>query len=365
MTAVLGTFVRNMPILVGDAIESMPDHAAPAKIYVPTTGVTELPASRSSLRNCGLVQKLAVLGSNLAIAWSGNVTAAKHVLEAIRDANNITPFDGASLTRYLDRDVPSVINGQVGLICLLQNSEAGVMFSRNAQCVDDAVLGPVFVDGSGSEALIQQLRGFVAPEFTAESPWHDAVSVAAAFTGTLLFHESHHAHSLRENFGGAYEIATTGKGGISKLEDVMYVQWFGELRGDAFSLLPSRIFRYGYQSDVLVVRTISWSREGGGTIQSSDTYTLIPSVLRDLTPQDMSEAQPPSLCAPLVSHQITLKGPAGEVLTFNRNDFGCTGAFEIVETSLPHGRHGIEVRIANHFMAQTRERLEAILRQAT
>ena len=191
MTAILGCSSHaGVPLLMGDVIESTAPDYAPANVYIPSVGTVDLPSNpRCQRRISGLVQKVSIIGPNLAFAWSGDVRAAKDILTTIRDANNIRLFDYASLIRHLDNESPSLKYGDVGLIGLIKDGSNWRMFARNVRRYEDQTFTAIWADGTGAKTLVTQLQNFCAESSSSGgTPIHKTIGLGAALSGTLITH---------------------------------------------------------------------------------------------------------------------------------------------------------------------------------
>ena len=236
------------------------------------------------------------------------------------------------------------------------------MFARNVPCYEDQTFTAIWVDGTGADSLVAQLRNFHPSPSRAGSPIHCAITLGTALSGTLITHEVHHLESLRALYGGAYEIATIINGVCTKIEDVMYVQWFANMNQRGFSFRSlSHVFRYSYWHDLLVIRSV---KVVNGTVahpSEDDSYTLIPPVFRDLTLDDIRLAPVPPLMAPVVSHQITFRALDGEVYTLTRTDFWNIAGFNVVEKELSGAQHLIEFHVADDFFRETADEIRRLM----
>ena len=364
MTAILGCSFHGAPLLFGDVVESIPAAIATPYVYIPSVGRVDVPPHRDSqYRISGLVQKVSIIGPNLALAWTGNVSAAKDILQRIRDANDIQLFNWASLARLLDQDSPSLLRGDIGLIGLLKDGANWRMFARNVTHHEDTTHSLIWTGGTGAECLLAQIRN--ARSYSASStggtPIHSVIALGTSLSGALITHEVHHLDSLRSGYGGAYEIATIINGVCDKVQDVMYVQWFAEMSEDGLSIRsPNRVFQNSYWKDLLIVRSLTLPN--GAQAQERDEYTLIPPVFRELTADDTRDAPIPSLAAPIVSHQITFRALDRNVYTSTRTDFANSAGFEVLETSLPNSKRKIEIHFAEQFVTETAAEIQRLMR---
>jgi len=364
MTAILGCNYHGAPLLFGDVIQSIPAVFAKPYVYIPSVGRVDVsPNPNSQYHMSGLVQKVSIIGPNLAFAWTGSVSAAKNILQRIRDANNLQLFDWASLARLLDQDSPSLARGDIGLIGLLKDGTNWRMFARNVAHHEDTTFSLIWTGGTGAESLLAQIRNFRedSASSTGITPIHSVIALGTALSGALITHKVHHLDSLRSGYGGAYEIATIINDACDKIQDVMYVQWFGEMSEDRLSIRsPNRIFQNSYWKDLLIVRSLTLAN--GMRDQERDEYTLIPPVFRELTPDDTRLAPIPPLAAPIVSHQITFRALDRNVYTVTRTDFANSAGFKVLETSLPNSKHKIEIHFADKFITETAAEIHRLMR---
>jgi hypothetical protein len=116
-----------------------------------------------------------------------------------------------------------------------------------------------------------------------------------------------------------------------------------------------------YWNDLLIVRSLTLANSIGD--QERDEYTLIPPVFRELTPDDIRLAPIPQLAAPIVAHQITFRGLDQNVYTVTRTDFRNSAGFKVLETSLPHSKHKIEIHFADQFITETAAEIHRLMQR--
>lgn len=91
MTLVASLVVDKFPLLVGDLLTSGPETGD--EIYIPTTGShTGVFPAGSGWTIRVLVQKIAVVGDNLIVGWSGPRFAAKTLIKELIAQNSSKPF---------------------------------------------------------------------------------------------------------------------------------------------------------------------------------------------------------------------------------------------------------------------------------
>jgi hypothetical protein len=356
MTAILGTWVGVAPVLLADIVVSTADPEYRGPAYVPSIPKTDIPKSRSQLQICGLVQKMTVIGPHLAIAWTaGDVSLARNLLARISDHDRIEPFTYAALAQLLDTDSPSIARGDVGLIGMVRDATGLRMFGRNVPFHSEERFVGVWAGGSGAKVLAQQLRNLVGDQFTFPnaSATQVAVGMAAALSSCLITHEIFHAESLRDGFGGGFELASLVEGGFAKVPDITYVLW---LFGSHGALHASRVIRYAYVRDLLVIRTATFEEDAAQV----DFYTLVPPVFRELAASDYAIPAPP-LLASHVAHAFTYRNRDGGVSTFTRLDFCNTTGFDI-EESASGMEHRATLKVPYSFLKETAETLARQIR---
>lgn len=362
MTAILGFSYLRLPVLIGDVMVSQKSKFAPKSTYVPSTGNIAIPSDvRYQYRICDLVQKVSIVGKNLAIAYTGDFDSARNLLTVIQDANNISPFDYKTLTTYLDNESPSLTAGKFSIIVLIKDGESWRLFARNIQQCEEGNFSPYFEGGTGGKDLAAQLNNLPSSPCLSNdaTPLQNIMALGASLSGTLITHEIHHPTSLKNVYGGAYEVLSINENGCTKLDNILYVKWFADYEnGKLTKLKLTHLFRYLYWNDFLIIRTVNFS---GDLTTNDDSYTIIPTVFKNLETGDVDNAPTPELNAQIVSHQITFRAKNGDVYTFSRIDFSKPDVFNAIETTLSDNKHQIEVRHSNTFIKEISDALSEIV----
>lgn len=355
MTAIMGFGYGGVPVLIGDVVESVSSRYAPTNMYFPSVGrISITPDKKRGRTPSGLVQKLAVIGDNLMIAWTGDVRSANDLLTTIQDANNIEPFSRASLGRFLQQQSPSVNRKDVGLIGVIKDGDYWTMFQKNVQTYKDKTLGSIFAGGSGARQVAAQLRSFEPPG-NKEISGAEVIGVAAGISASLITHEAHHLASLENLYGGVYEIATTGTGKPEKIKDIMYVHWMTNLDRGRFSRASlTYIYRIAYWNELLLVRTVKFDCDENAGF---DSYIAIRSVFRELTSEGLKNAPIPPLQSDLVCHLFTFRDQDGNVRSFVRLDNLKGSEFKVIEKQIADSKHKVEARVASNFFGDVNDAL--------
>ena len=362
MTAILGFSYLRLPVLIGDIMVSQNSQFAPKSIYVPSTGNISIPSDvRHQYRICDLVQKVTIVDKNLAIAWTGDLEYAKNLLTTIQDANNISPFDYKTLTTYLNNESPSLKRRDISIIGLIKDGESWRLFAHNIQC-EEGDFSLYFEGGSGGKVLADELNNIQPSSLLSNATLlQNIIALGASLSATLITNEIHNHTSLKNLYGGAYEVLSINENGCTKLDNILYVHWIADYENGKFTNLKlTHLFRHLYWNDLLIIRTVNFS---DGLTTDEDNYTIIPTVFNDLKIGDVDNAPIPELNAQIVSHQITFRTKNHGVNTLSRTDFSKPDVFNIIDTTLPDNKHKIEVRYSNIFVKEISDNLSKIMHQ--
>lgn len=259
MTAVVRlNFEDRVPILIGDVLLSRPKNAGTSSFHLPTIESTKrlrLPDETRAAPS-GVAQKLSII-DKLAIGWSGNLVEAKGIITHFYDIRST----GLLTIDYVRKHIQTA-DKETGFVGFMIDGPSLHWFGHNCDGFETDNLGQVAYLGSGAGDLIRglgQYRKVVNVSGVPDDPFAKAISLSLALTGQLLQAEVATGSSLVNHaYGGGYEIVLPSSTGFQKSKDITYAFWRAKVEKDVkISRLPERVCVYGYNDDVLSIRSFS------------------------------------------------------------------------------------------------------------
>ena len=260
MTVIAAFSVSNFPVLFGDLLLTGPS-VSERRVAVPAQGEVQDFFGDSGWSVLGLTQKVCVLGNDCAIAWAGSWLGARVAIAELRRRYLSGSQTIDDMIAYLKGE-PELQKHPASFIGLLHNAGQLHQFHVSADELQCPTLGMVYLSGSGSYAveefsrLLQTMDSAVAGGPTAGD---EAVSTALSMGGMLLqveFRGGNAASTLRNMFGGGYEIAFFSGGRMQKLTEVTYVIWEANLDETSVHVShPLLVIKQKYAGDYLLVRS--------------------------------------------------------------------------------------------------------------
>lgn len=268
MTAIVRlAFDNKVPLILGDLMLSGPKKGGSTTLIMPTvekaqdifsTGFDKIPYE--------LHQKIAVLGDNLVIGWSGDHLNATEVIRDLYAENKTTPVTKSVLEDFF-QSVPEHVwyeRGGVGFLGFVKDTNGIVEFGYRYTGLKTKHLGNIGFLGTGTddlENLVRKFPNLLSPKMGNPNPLQLAVTFAFGLTGNLLALELATRKSLQNFYGGGYEIASLVSGKFEKVSNVTYLFWAAEVSdtGARISQLPMHVMSFCYQGDILTIRSIYFS----------------------------------------------------------------------------------------------------------
>jgi len=322
MTAVARLSVNQFPLLIGDLLLSSEESPRQHDVYVPSVGLHTVAFPRGSgYTITGLRQKLALIGSNLAIGWTGHRIAAQCVIEEMVAENRRNSFTLSTLFSYLNSRPNEGINHDFALVGWLIEGERvrGFGFRSTIEFTSET-FGRVGLLGTGAEDLQDYLTAYPdIPLWNVPHPWQ-AFSMGLLLTGFLLRSEMKNLSSLHQYYGGGYEIIGMDQGLFVKLDNVTFAFWEATLIGKkvTFTLQP-RILKYSYRDDVLLIRSLIFSQAVQSSLDlvANSRVDAVPPIYRNITNEEADGHQPP-MNSQILCNYFLIKLPNGIRQVFSR-----------------------------------------------
>ena len=252
MTAVARMTVNNFPLLIGDLVTSNEEWEGDRAIHLLTVGPhTIVFPTGSGFTISGLRQKIAIVGTNLAIAWAGNQLAAKTIIKEMIEINDSRPFTLASLWSYFDTLPKVAINDEVSFLGWVKEGTRVQGFGFRSIEFANSKFGKVGLLGSGAADFRDYLDVPEIPRWETDHPWQ-SFSAGLLLSGFLLRVEMQNRSSLLQYYGAGYEIAGIEEDGFQKLDNVTFAFWEAQLNGKRVTfILQPRIQKYSYCGDAI------------------------------------------------------------------------------------------------------------------
>lgn len=261
MTLVASLCSFDHTIMIGDALVS--GNPAPGlDVQLPTLAYGSNRAN-DAINNGkgprGLLQKLAILADDFVIGYCGNDLAALRAdVKRLKERHSARPFHkGTEILEFLGKPNPS--NTIIGVLSV---AKGGHQFTwGNGDKIPTTEYGTVRMAGTGVKQFYSALRSetnFQQHEGESDTtPTTLTVAKLLFLTGRLLSEEIIDLRTLREQFGGAYEIAVLDGGSFKKLDDVAYFFWEAYVKDNAIAVgrYPSCGCRNCYYKDILIVQS--------------------------------------------------------------------------------------------------------------
>ncbi|HUV88104.1 MAG TPA: hypothetical protein VMY80_00495 [Anaerolineae bacterium] len=232
-----------------------------------------------------------------------------------------TSFTKDSLDHFFDSLSGAVWN-DIGLLGFLREGDRVAEFRRNGREVPTQLYGNVGLIGSG-RVDIERFIGTGQMPGGLERPMNgleQSLGYGLYLTGTFLNLEQVTGESLTRYYGGGYEIASLMGDKFGKRGDVTYIFWRARADDGNPRLYkqPSRLFRYAYEGDLLVIRAFAFEGSPPAPTARDDLHYVTP-VYRDPTPKergwvdDPYSGPAPSLDASWLCNYILTAFPNGKV----------------------------------------------------
>lgn len=287
MTLIATFSIDGIPVLFGDLLLTAPaliEH----EVSIPAMREAQDFFGRSGWSISGMKQKVNLVGPNCAIAWSGSWLGARMAIGELATRAKTRELDPLEILEYLHEE-PELRVHQAAFVGLVRFAGKMYQFQVSADEFDSPSFGRVHVSGTGAPAI----REFsdLHPKFRihVDRPidhLNAPIYQALVLGGMLLRSEIHggfSAPTLRNMFGGGYEIAFDAGGRIKKLQEVTYVIWLVTMSPGGVAVSPQMIITQRYVGDYLLLRSARlWLQDGVTTIADDQRHVITPMFKSDL-----------------------------------------------------------------------------------
>jgi hypothetical protein len=259
MTAIASFRVAGCPALLGDLIISGYENPN-RRAGLPTIGdVTNFFPEGSGWTITGLSQKVALISDDCAVTWAGSKLGAQIATTQLRALAKQAPLTKEVIQSFLAKLDPDVTKLGTTLLGFVRDGDDFFQFSLEPE--------HEFVMPDGSSAHSAGTGGKHLKDFlqshTRTRAWGDENTVHPAqrayetglmLGGSLLRTERPLGYTLREYYGGGYEIAVFNGERFTKDTSATFILWDAREHDEKGFAHPTRVISYQYDGDFLLVR---------------------------------------------------------------------------------------------------------------
>jgi hypothetical protein len=326
LTAIATFTFDGCPLVFGDLLLSGPTPAVAPDVRVPAIGSVADFFGDSGWSILGLQQKVVIVDDRCALAWAGSWLGARVAIAAVREAATTAPLSADRVHEVLE-GVSELRSHPADFVGLVAEGETIAFIARGDILVDCWLpWGLVTSAGSGRQRLRRSLRiqPATAMPLGGVNGIRSAVSFALQFAGQLLTLERRQgdaAVTLRELFGGGYEIAAydPGQGRFCKLPpETTYVFWEAATDGNEAGLSPVLLIKKRYIRDVLAIRSLRLEMIGQGQLRAFDDqrHAILPMYECTNLPS-IEELNATKLHSELYCHSVLIHSSGAESRIFS------------------------------------------------
>jgi len=315
MTAVARLAINNYPLLIGDILLTAPE--VPGRtVSVPTIdNITTVFPEGSRITPSGLRQKIAIVGDNLVIGWSGRRITAKVVIQELIKKNQQQPFTNDSLMRHFEELDEPYWQQDLSLVGFIKDSRGVAQFGFSYLDLTTELFGRVGLLGTGAEHFEKFLQNLpsLPPPSRQLNDLERSLSRGLMISGVFLSSEIATYESLSNYYGGGYEIASLFNGKFQKLDDITYLFWHGEITDKGIGMNLHQVCKYSYIDDLLLIRAATLSEfSTNSQLSIKQTVELVPPIYRDITLEESSAFYRPAFDSKwLCSYYLVPHGESG------------------------------------------------------
>ncbi len=288
MTIVASFSIDGFPVLIGDLlVSSFNDEKNYEPLNIPTCdNVNAIVPPETWNFVSSLQRKLVLLNDRLAIAWAGNLYAAKAIIKELRDQLDVDTFTIDDVIRLIDgidgigkQDLflAGIALERLGDEITIANFAWDHEHKWKSPHIETQAFGDVYAGGSGRDDLAAVLGEFKSlPEFSHEAnPLEKAVLITLYVLGYLTGQQSRVSQGLSSMYGGGFELITLIDGKLQKVDDISYHLWqLKELKPNSFKITPHNTLKYSYIENYLLIRKFRVLEASIAPMPKDDLYAI-------------------------------------------------------------------------------------------
>lgn len=311
MTAIAAFAVEGCPVLFGDLLLSF-QGGDERDVRLPASGDVSKIVTSGGLRVCGTGQKVVIVSRDCAIAWSGDEEIAGLVIHEVRTMAGAAPLTAASIQTYLESH-ERVRCFDMAFIGFVREGDAIRRFAYRAAEFPSQRAGSVLAAGSGTPVMCEFIHWLDVSEQSREGEPNNvdaAIAAALQLMALLLLRELQTVdtpESLREMFGGGYEVAVFADGEFQKIRDVTMLLWGCTLlESGEVEFMPVLAMKQHYARSSLLLRSAKLSMKDGAVHSGDEQVHIVSPMYAENPPQeDLIQI---GLHSPLYCHVFLVNG---------------------------------------------------------
>jgi hypothetical protein len=279
MTIIAHFRAFNAPTLLGDLLVS--GNTQPVR-------PVDIPASRSineriflppNLYVAGLRQKVVLINETLAVAWAGDFMQAVDFFSSLEPLRHLSNVDAPYVRSIID-GIDDSRKDELHLIAIVAAGNDAALITHRASLPQE--FGPIsriVCAGSGSdpflEILKQHAENALEPNLGAHVDEHRKgfdLNLISALSGE----EFASPLPLQKGWGGAFEVVRVVAGKVSKVPNLLFLNFFVRDEGSEHSLWWVPNFRHlGYWDHLTIVQAIEHEIGAGGDFKTGRNDVFI------------------------------------------------------------------------------------------
>lgn len=217
----------------------------------------------------------------------------------------------------------------VGFLGFVNNPLGISSFGYNYESIRTSHFGEIGFLGSGSvglQACLSQYSELPSAQIGNPNILDLSLSFALSLTGAWLETELATLESLRNYYGGGYEIASLFEGKFQKLDDVTYVFWIARVDDHEVHIaqVPRHAFSYAYTDDILKIRSLSFD-DTKDRVSMRQSEHIVPPIYRNVTKPELATLRVPELNNKWLCNYFLVTPKSGSRGIFSLIDFRATG----------------------------------------
>lgn len=302
--------------LVGDLLISTPS-CKYVNVDLPTIPVRNQSIAGVEFANqksapAWLCQKVTILSDQVVVGWAGDARVAKEVIGRLRQyfARLESSEKLGHLPITAEERAKFNLLGLAGIGDQVYSFESG----NDIRYLDVDGFNDLAVIGTGTEQFLEHIK--VPAESCNDSrvdKYSDLIAQVHLVLNGMLASEMKSQDTLREVFGGGFELAFCNYGKFVKAGDMLYLAFIARFKEDGIELEYFQMFRYGYDGDILVIRIIDVVL--GRPKPGYDKKVFVPPVDKPLSDKDEDAIRIPGLGCEHVSVIVMVEGEDGVLRT--------------------------------------------------
>lgn len=317
MTLIASFCVGKPPVILGDVVTSTPLQGE-CRFDSPTLGeIVITPVIDGAYAPSDFCRKIAPISDNLCIAWSGSRLGAKALIEDIRSHFTDSEVAFEELYKFV-QSVNYQEAQEVSLIGVCVNAGKVNVFRINSEYFNVPLFGPVYVAGSGSEDFKSVLGTYEGTKEELETA--HPIGVAGSLGSAMLSYEALTGRTLKQRYGGGYEVVYYANGTFQTLPEATYVSWrirTKDERQATFEMCPT-VIKICYKGDDLLIRRSYGVIDAHQTPYEPATTSLfmVPSLFRGSNRIRVEIDDLPNLNSAFTFHGFLIERASGDYSVF-------------------------------------------------